>query len=292
MAVESIRAAIEVNRQTLEVTKPTEPVYVLADSARLAQVLGNILNNAAKYTDEGGAITLRVSEGEGDGTVRIAVKDTGLGIAPENLGRVFDMFVQVSNPNSRSSGGLGIGLALVRALVEMHGGTVSAKSEGLGKGSEFVVTLPAVAPPVVVPSEGGAGGDADAPGLRILVADDVADSLTSLALALQILGHNVRTAADGVSAVEAASAFHPDVAILDIGMPGLTGYDVATRIRATDWGRRAMLIALTGWGQRDDILRAHRSGFDHHMTKPADFATLRRMIDAHAAARGAAPSSA
>jgi len=262
---------------------------VLADQARIAQVLGNILNNAAKYTAPGGTIALRVDDA--NGVVRIAIRDNGVGIAPENLVRVFDMFVQVSSSGARTAGGLGIGLALVRAFVEMHGGTVSARSEGLGKGSEFIVTLPVVAPPVVLGGEHSALGDAATEGLRILVADDVPDSLTSLAVALQLLGHNVRTADDGPSAVETAMAFHPDIAVLDIGMPGLTGYDVASRIRDTDWGRSSLLIALTGWGQREDVLRAHRSGFDHHMTKPADFAALRRMIDAFAAAHGPAAAS-
>jgi len=289
MAVESARASIEANRQQLDVEKPAEPVYVLADPARLAQVLGNILSNAAKYTPEGGSISARIVRD--DGTVRVSIRDTGLGIAPENLGRVFDMFVQVSNPTSRVAGGLGIGLALVRAFVEMHGGTVSARSDGLGKGSEFVVALSTVAPPAASSADTRLAANDGAQGLRILVADDVADSLTSLAIALQLLGHDVRTAPDGIAAVDAALAFRPEIAILDIGMPGLSGYDVAARIRATDWGGRSLLIALTGWGQRDDVLRAHRSGFDQHMTKPADFATLRRMIDAYAAAHGAAASA-
>jgi signal transduction histidine kinase/CheY-like chemotaxis protein len=289
MAVESARASIEATRQQLDVEKPLEPVYVLADPARLAQVLGNILSNAAKYTPEGGSIAARIVRDEG--AVRISIRDTGLGIAPENLGRVFDMFVQVSSPTSRVAGGLGIGLALVRAFVEMHGGTVSARSEGLGKGSEFVVALPTVAPPVARGVDTRVAANDGAGGLRILVADDVADSLTSLAIALQLLGHDVRTAPDGIAAVDAALAFRPEIAILDIGMPGLSGYDVAARIRATDGGGGSLLIALTGWGQRDDVLRAHRAGFDQHMTKPADFATLRRMIDAYAAAHGAAASA-
>ena len=282
MAVESARATIEANRQRLEVEKPAEPVHVLADPARLAQVLGNILSNAAKYTAEGGAIAARIFRD--DGTVSVAIRDSGIGIAPENLARVFDMFVQVSNPTSRVAGGLGIGLALVRAFVEMHGGTVVARSDGLGRGSEFVVTLPTVAAPASSDADTRLGGDHGARGLRIMVADDVADSLSSLGIALQMLGHDVRTAPDGIAAVDAALTFRPDVAILDIGMPGLSGYDVAARIRTTDWGAGTLLIALTGWGQRDDVLRAHRAGFDHHMTKPADFATLCRMIDAFAAA--------
>jgi len=291
MAVESTRMSFEANQQSLHVTKPADPIYVLADPARLAQVLGNILNNAAKYTERGGTIT--VAAGREDRSATVSIRDSGLGIAPENISRVFEMFVQVTNPNSRGAGGLGIGLALVRALVEMHGGKVEAKSGGLGMGSEFIVTLPLTEAPAIAPAETAAAArDETGSGLRILVADDVADSLQSLSLALQILGHKVRAAADGVLATEAAMNFRPEVAILDIGMPGMTGYEVASRIRATDWGRHSLLIALTGWGQREDINRAHISGFDHHMTKPADFATLQRMIDAFAAAQYGAKSSA
>jgi CheY-like chemotaxis protein len=290
MAVESTRMNFEANNQKLHVAKPPEPVYVLADPARLAQVVGNILNNAAKYTERGG--TIEVVARQRSGSAVISVRDSGLGIAPENISRVFEMFVQVSNPTSRAAGGLGIGLALVRALVEMHGGSVEAKSEGLGTGSEFIVTLPtAPAPTPPAGDMGAARRDEAGAGLRILVADDVPDSLQSLALALQILGHQVRTAPDGAIAVEAAQSFQPQVAILDIGMPGLTGYEVATRIRATGWGRHSLLIALTGWGQREDINRAHMSGFDHHMTKPADFATLQRMIDVYAAAHRASAAT-
>ena len=283
MAVESTRANFEANGQRLEVTKAADPVYVLGDPARLAQIVGNILNNAAKYTDRGGTISVTALRREDSAVV--SVRDTGFGIAPENIGRVFEMFVQVSGPNSRAGGGLGIGLALVRALIEMHGGTVEAKSAGVGQGSEFIVTLPTVAPPVAASADAAAAGGGNNGNLRILVADDVADSLQSLTLALQILGHDVRSAPDGPQALDLAFGYRPDVAILDIGMPGRTGYEVATQIRQTDWGRDALLIALTGWGQREDVHRAHMAGFDHHMTKPADFATLQRMIDVFAAAR-------
>ena len=284
LAVESTRANIDANGQRLEVNKPAEPVYVLADPARLAQVVGNILNNAAKYTDKGGAIRVAAIR-RGDNAV-ISIRDSGLGIAPENIARVFEMFVQVTGQGGQAAGGLGIGLALVRALIEMHGGTVEAKSEGVGRGSEFIVTLPTVEAPVAAKTDAALiAGDADNGSLRILVADDVADSQQSLSLALQILGHHVRSAGDGLQALDVAQSHRPEVAILDIGMPGLTGYEVATRIRETDWGRDALLIALTGWGQRDDINRARMSGFDHHMTKPADFATLQRMIEGFAASR-------
>jgi CheY-like chemotaxis protein len=174
----------------------------------------------------------------------------------------------------------------VRALVEMHGGTVEARSEGVGQGSEFVVTLPTVEPPAPPkPEPALIARDERDSALRILVADDVVDSQQSLTLALQILGHRVRSAGDGTQALDVAMSYRPEVAILDIGMPGLTGYEVATRIRDVDWGKRALLIALTGWGQREDIRRAQLAGFDHHMTKPADFATLQKVIDAFAASR-------
>jgi len=284
MAVETTRATFEANQQTLEVQKVPEPVYVRGDPARLGQVLGNILSNAAKYTEPYGRIRLSVAQREK--LVTVTVRDSGVGIAPENMSKIFDMFVQVSG---KTSGGLGIGLALVRALIGMHGGSVEARSEGEGKGSEFAITLPVAERPDLVLHNPLANVEAGADrGLRILVADDVVDSMESMALALQILGHEVRTASDGTSALDAAVAFQPDVAILDIGMPGLTGYAIATRIRQHEWGRRMLLIALTGWGQRDDINQAHASGFNHHMTKPADFHAIKRLIDEFTAARDGA----
>ena len=285
MAIETTRALIEKNHQKLEVSLPAVPVYVKADSARLAQVLGNILNNAAKYTDRDGHLLLKAAEE--DGNVVVSVKDTGVGIAAEDLSRVFEMFTQLPENMHRAGGGLGIGLALVRALVEAQGGRVEARSAGLGKGSEFIVTFPTAPHPAFAgtPADGAALAGATG-GLGILVADDVLDSVQSLAIGLRLLGHRVRMARDGVQALDAAIKSPPDVAILDIGMPGMTGYEVAARIREFPWGRDVLLVALTGWGQREDVRRAREAGFDHHLTKPADFAELKVLLDKVAARHG------
>ena len=282
VAAEAIRATFQSNRQTLELDVPAEPVWLRADPARLAQVLGNLLNNAAKYTDPGGTVRLSVSRSAN--AVVITVRDSGVGIAVEDLSRLFEMFTQLRGADGRAGGGLGIGLALVRALVEMHGGRVEARSEGLGKGSEFVVTLPATEPPAAPAQPVGATRGAE--GLRILVADDVADSLQSLGIGLRLLGHEVRMAANGHEALQLVAEFRPQMAILDIGMPGLDGYEVAQRIRKEPWGRDMLLVALTGWGQREDVQRAVAAGFDHHMTKPADFTLLTRLLDGHAPQHG------
>jgi CheY-like chemotaxis protein len=287
MAAETARAHFDANRQSFRMSLPPEPMYVLADATRLAQVVGNLLNNAAKYTDQEGEILLAVTLDER--TAVISVKDSGVGIAPGDLAGVFEMFTQVPAHATRAGGGLGIGLALVRALVEMHGGTVEARSEGPGMGSEFIVRLPTVQQPVVQRETAlvNFGQAETGTGLKILIADDVPDSVQSLALALQILGHKVRVAADGVQAWETAMKFHPDVAILDIGMPGMNGYEVAERIRQSPWGRPIVLVALTGWGQRDDVNRSREAGFDHHLTKPADFSVVRKLLDAIVSERAA-----
>jgi CheY-like chemotaxis protein len=208
------------------------------------------------------------------------VKDTGVGIAAEDVPAVFEMFAQVPAHAARAGGGLGIGLALVRALVEMHGGTVEARSAGPGTGSDFIVRLPTVRPEAshFEPPPGLESAESNT-GLKILVADDVPDSVQSLALALQMLGHRVRMAVDGTHAWETAMRFQPDVAILDIGMPGMTGYEVAEKIRHSPWGKHTLLVALTGWGQSEDVSRAHSAGFDRHLTKPADFSVVRRLLD-------------
>ena len=285
VAAEAARILFDANRQSFVMTLPAEPLYVRGDPARLAQIVGNLLNNAAKYTDQGGEIRLTAAR-QGAAAV-ISVKDTGVGIAREDLAGVFEMFTQVTAHATRAGGGLGIGLALVRALVEMHGGTVEARSAGAGKGSEFIVSLPTVPQPAVPqePVFAGLGQVESSTGLKILVADDVPDSVQSLALALQILGHKVRMAADGAQAWDTAMKFHPDVAILDIGMPGLTGYEVAEKIRQAPWGRQILLVALTGWGQREDVNRALAAGFDRHLTKPADFSMVRKLLEGIVAER-------
>jgi signal transduction histidine kinase/CheY-like chemotaxis protein len=277
MAAEATRASFDANGQSLEVHLPEAPVYLRADPARMAQVLGNLLNNAAKYTDAGGKVSLSVARRDRD--VVTTVKDSGVGIAPEDLSRLFEMFTQLDGSGSRAGGGLGIGLALVRALVEMHGGRVEAHSEGLGRGSEFRVTLPAAEPPEPVAQTDRSQPVARGARLRILVADDVPDSMQSLGMGLEMLGHEIRTAGDGIQAFEIAASFRPQTAILDIGMPGLNGYELARRIRDEPWGRDMLLVALTGWGQQEDVQRSAAAGFDHHMTKPVDFDTLTRLLE-------------
>jgi PAS domain S-box-containing protein len=281
-ALETTRGMFGEKRQRLEVDMPPQPIPLDADAARLAQVLGNILSNAAKYTPPGGKIGLSVVRD--GGRVSIFIKDNGTGIAPDELPRVFDLFMQSRAHATHAAGGLGIGLALVRTLVEMHGGTVEARSAGLGKGSEFIVTLPVAEQK---PSRSDAASAPFSPAarrLRVLVADDAPDSADSLAMLLRALKHEVHVARDGSQALDVARKIQPDAAILDIGMPGLTGYEVATRIRRHDWGKKITLIALTGWGQHNDIVQSHQAGFDHHMTKPADAALLARYLAQAAAA--------
>ena len=279
MAAETARVQFDANRQSFVMNLPAEPIHVQADPARLAQIVGNLLNNAAKYTDQGGEIRLTATRQ--DSTAVISVKDTGVGIAPGDLAEVFEMFAQAPAHAMRAGGGLGIGLALVRALAEMHGGTAEARSAGPGKGSEFIVRLPTASASAVSrePTLADLGPAENSSGLKVVVADDVPDSVQSLALALQILGHKVRMAADGAQAWETAMKFRPDVAILDIGMPGLNGYEVAEKIKQSPWGTQIVLVALTGWGQRDDVNRARAAGFDHHLTKPADFSVVRKLLD-------------
>jgi PAS domain S-box-containing protein len=276
-AVETARPLIETSAHRLAVALPPEPVWLDADPTRLAQVLANLLNNAAKYTERGGDISLTAARAEGE--VVVSVRDTGIGIAAEHLPRLFEMFSQAAPALERSQGGLGIGLALVEGLVEMHGGTVAAKSEGPGKGSELVVRLPvADASPVPAPSVPGGERPGASLGRRVLVADDNRDAADSLATMLRLAGHEVHAAHDGQEAVEAAAWFRPEVALLDIGMPRLNGYEAARRIRELPWGKGVVLVAVTGWGQEEDRRRAREAGFDHHLTKPADPAAIERLL--------------
>ncbi len=276
-AVETSRPLIDTNGHDLIVDIPPEAIYVDADPIRLAQVIANLLNNAAKYTDRGGRVTLTV-ERQGSAAV-ISVRDTGIGIPAHMLPKVFDIFTQVDRGLDRSQGGLGIGLSLVKKLVEMHGGTVEARSEGHGMGSEFVVRLP------VALSLAGRPGVED-PGLkttpaarrRILVVDDNKDSANSLAMLLRIMGNETQTAHDGLETLDVGAAFHPDVILLDIGMPKMDGYQTARRIRQEPWGKNVVLVAQTGWGQEGDIRRSHEAGFDTHMVKPVDPAALEQLL--------------
>jgi len=285
-ALETCTPLIEAKGHTLKVTLPDSPLELEADSTRMAQILANLLSNAAKYTDPGGTISLSVVR---DGNnIRISIRDNGIGIERDHLPRLFEMFSQAASALDRSGGGLGIGLALVRGLVEAHGGRVEAHSQGLGAGSEFVVYLPLFAPDrALVTSHGGmVTSPAPSRPLHVLVAEDNADAANALAALLALSGHGVKIVSDGVSVVEEARVFRPEVAILDIGLPGLNGYEVAERIRTESWGSTLPLIALTGWGQEDDKRRAKEAGFDHHFTKPIDFSTLEKLL----ASIGAAPS--
>ena len=284
-AVETSRPLIEAHQHELTVSQSPDVVFLNADTTRLAQVFSNLLNNAAKYTRPGGRIVLE-TEKLSD-WVEVRVRDNGTGIPKEMLGRIFEMFAQVGRALERSQGGLGIGLTLAKRLVEKHGGTIEAHSDGLGTGSEFVVRLPtADVNDVSAPTSNGQEPAGAIASRRILVADDNIDSANSLGMMLEVTGHQVRTAHDGAEAVRFAEEFRPDVAILDIGMPKLNGYDAAQRIRREDWGKAIVLIALSGWGQEEDKRRSREAGFDSHLTKPVDFKTLRNLlIDRQAATR-------
>jgi two-component system CheB/CheR fusion protein len=275
-AVEASRPVIESENHQLTVTLPAEPVYLDADLTRLAQVLQNLLNNAAKYTPPGGKIGLHA---EFDGhSVAIRVVDTGIGIPRGMLPRVFDLFTQVDRSIERSSGGLGIGLTLVQRLVELHGGTVEARSEGPDKGSEFIVRVPAS---VESSGDSAASNSSDAKlasRLRVLVVDDNIDAADTLTEMLRVSGHDVDTAYDGVAAIDAVDSHRPDVVLMDIGLPKLSGYDVARQIRESDPQRRIVLVAVTGWGQDEDRRRSQQAGFDHHLVKPVDPAWLDRIF--------------
>jgi PAS domain S-box-containing protein len=278
-AVETVEPVISPRRHALKLSLPSQPLVLQVDTARLEQVLVNLLSNAAKYTDEGGCIWLSV-ESEGD-SVAIRVRDNGIGIAPELLPHIFELFTQAERSMDRSQGGLGIGLSLVRQLVELHGGTVAAASVP-GQGSEFVVRLPAMTAesvPIPVPLiEASESAASEATACRVLVVDDNVDAAQGLASLLEIIGHQVRIAYDGPSAVAAAIDYQPDVVLLDIGLPGLDGYQVAQRIRQQDSLKSVVLAALTGYGQDADRQRSHDAGFNHHLTKPANFEDIEKIL--------------
>ena len=284
-AIETAQPAISAKRHVLNVEWPQQVIRLEADPLRLTQVVANLLTNAAKYTKPGGQITLGAAQ-ESD-KVRIFVRDNGIGIAPELLPKVFEMFSQVDAGEAHSEGGIGIGLALVKGFVELHGGSVEAKSDGLDGGSEFIVTLPG--------GNAGAGTDAQVAGApssdaakaarrRVLIADDNRDGAEIMAMLLDQFGYDVQLAFTGPDAVAAAEKYHPHVAILDIGMPGMNGYEVAQRIRAAPWGESIMLIAVTGWGQDEDKRKAHDAGFNQHLIKPVDPNILESLMAAAAAA--------
>jgi PAS domain S-box-containing protein len=285
-AVEGSRPLIDARRHALEMTLPDCPLPVDVDSVRMAQVFWNLLTNAAKYTPTGGRIRLTVEKvaslaptpsAAGAGDVEVKVSDTGVGIAADNLPRVFDLFTQVERSLDRAEGGLGIGLTLVHRLTEMHGGRVSAASEGLGRGSQFVVRLPLAPaaqsdePPA--PRSTQAGRTALA-ARRVLVVDDNRDSAESLAMLLRLMGSDVRTAYDGRLALETATTYRPEIVLLDIGLPGMDGLEVCNRLRQDESLGRPRIVAMTGYGQGEDKRRSHEAGFDAHLVKPVDLTTL------------------
>ena len=258
---------------------PTAPVVVDADATRLSQVVANLLTNAIKYTPAGGKIWLDITTS--DDEIRLSVRDTGIGIPAESLGTIFDMFSQLKPALERAQGGLGIGLALVRGLVTLHGGSIEATSAGIGQGSEFTVLLPRALPVagIGVSDAPQVCSNAVAPPLyRILIVDDNVDAADTMVMAMEMFGYDPRPAYSGTQALRSGDAFEPHVVLLDIGLPDLNGYEVARRIRATQWGRSALLVAATGWGQAADRQLAREAGFDHHMTKPVNFDTLQALI--------------
>ena len=278
MAVETSRPLIESRQHTLHVTAPAASYFVDADATRIAQVFSNLLNNSAKYSPAGSSITVRVTR-EGAHSVT-TISDNGVGIPHAMLARVFEMFERVDREPEAAQDGLGIGLTLVRRLVELHGGTVTAQSEGLNRGSTFVVRLPlweAATAPAEIHAAVAESSDSAAR-RKILVVDDNRDSAMSLSLLLELDGHDVRRAYDGLEALEIADHFRPEVTLLDIGMPKLDGYGAARELRQREWAKDTLLVALTGWGQQEDKRLAREAGFDHHMVKPVDPETLRRLL--------------
>jgi signal transduction histidine kinase len=267
-AVEAARPAIDDHRHELTIELPDELLTIDGDKTRLVQLFGNLLHNATKFTDPGGRIWVRVARDSAFAT--ISVKDTGIGIREELLPKIFDLFTQVDAKSKGSHGGLGIGLALVRRLAEMHGGAVTAASDGPGQGTEFVVRLPLLTSQTA-PLANQATESETMPiveSRRILIADDNRDAAELVAFQLELAGHDVRTVHDGVEALAVGKKFKPHVVLLDLGMPRLDGYDTARRIRSQPWGKRARLVALTGWGQQQDRDRTAEAGFDAHLVKP------------------------
>jgi CheY-like chemotaxis protein len=293
-AVDAAHPVIDEAGHHLTISLPDEPILLYADPHRLAQVLSNLLNNAAKYTPAGGRIWLIVERRERE--VTIAVKDTGLGVPPEMAERIFEMFAQVDRPArgesfqetgavaslARANGqtGLGIGLTLVRSLVEMHGGKVEVRSEGRNRGSEFIVRLP-LEPSPPSPETSTAVREPRLSSVarhRILLVDDNQASLEMLSKLIQMQGYEVRTAKDGLEAVSAAETFRPDAVLMDLGMPNLDGCDAARCIRAEPWGRDMVLVAMTGWGQEEDRRRTKAAGFDHHLVKPVEPSVIEDLL--------------
>jgi signal transduction histidine kinase/ActR/RegA family two-component response regulator len=286
-AVETARPLLDAKKHDLEVSLPADPLELQVDPLRLSQVLSNLLTNAAKYTDAAGSIKLTAVLTPEE--LRITVSDNGIGLAPAAIPNLFEIFSQVESALDRAEGGLGIGLALVKGLVGLHGGSVEAHSDGLGHGSTFTVRLPAgVVCPPLAPAEATAAPRSDAfARCKVLVADDNRDAVDSLAIILELSGYEVLVAHTGREALELGMSQRPDAVILDIGMPDINGYDVARRIRAESWGRGAFLLAITGWGQSNDKERARMAGFDLHFTKPVDVDEIEHSLRNFLGRRGA-----
>jgi len=274
-AVESTRSMIQSMEHELTVTVPAQPIYVDADLARLVQVVGNLLNNACKFMDKGGRITITLERDEGQAFIR--VRDRGVGIAPGEVRRIFEIFTQLDTSRQRSAGGLGVGLTLVKSLVEMHGGMVEAHSEGVGRGSEFVIRLP-ISAEAPTRTEASVSEPLPATDRRVLIVDDNRDGAESLATLLTMSGHHTQMVHDGLEALEAAERFRPDLVLLDIGIPKLNGYDACRRIRNQPWGKDMVVVAVTGYGQESDIRSSREAGFDHHLIKPVDFRSIAKVL--------------
>ena len=274
-ALETVRPLIDEARHRISVRLPPEPIELDADAVRLTQVMANLLSNSAKYTAPGGWINVDVSAGAR--SIDIRVSDNGIGIAPDSIGNVFEMFTQFDRVQSRSPGGLGIGLSLVKGLIEMHGGTVQAESEGVGRGSTFIVKLPRNAS---LEQEESAPAPAAAPGTRrrVLVVDDNIDSADSMAALLRMMGHDTKIAHDGHQAIDATQSFAPDVIIMDIGMPNMDGLEATRRIRTLTLEKRPTIVALTGWGQDRDRRNSVAAGIDRHLVKPVDAETIAQVL--------------
>jgi signal transduction histidine kinase/CheY-like chemotaxis protein len=274
-ALEVVRPYIDLHGHELQIDLPDRPVFLNGDATRLAQILSNLLNNAAKYTNRGGRVSLTASVE--DRTLMVVVADTGIGIAPDMLDTVFEMFVQVDSTLERSTAGLGVGLSLARKLVELHGGSIEAHSAGLGQGSQFVVRLPIVVEPEL-PAKPTPASFISAETYRILLADDNVDFVNSIGALLTAMGHSVVITHNGADALAAAKRFCPDYAFLDIGLPQMSGYDLARGIRGLSCGAMTVMIAVTGWGQEKDRQLAFEAGFDHHMVKPVRFEQIEEIL--------------
>jgi signal transduction histidine kinase/ActR/RegA family two-component response regulator len=289
-ALETARPLIDAARHVVKVDVPAEPLELHADPLRLSQVLANLLTNAAKYTNPGGSIDLTVRKA--GVAIEISVRDNGIGIEPHLLGSMFEMFWQGPGSKHSVQAGLGIGLALARGLVELHGGTLTAHSDGLGRGAEFLIRLPLSSVEALKQDKDTAHAEqtvAAAPN-RVLVVDDNADAATSLAMLLRLQGHEVEIARDGITGLEVAKRFRPRVALLDLGMPRMNGYELARRLRELDGGAQMTLVAVTGWGQAEDRRRTAAAGFDHHLTKPIDPSLVEALLADPALRGGQAPA--